>query len=372
MTSTTAALRSLPASFQDRSSIDRRPAPGLDRRPPWHDVPIYPGRDLANDDLWRLSLALAHTKREVARQPPCLPRARKASLSLVLAAVAAAAPALSSAHVRSGSKPGIAAASNGRNALLELGAKGRAVAQVQRALGITVDGIFGPETRRAVRAFQRAAGLEPDGIVGPLTRAALGLGGAAATLERGDRGPAVEQLQRLLGIAADGVFGPRTLRAVRAFQRHAGLVVDGIVGPLTRAALASHGGAAAADGAGAQPPSGDEATPAAPEGIHRSLATALRLGREMGLTLISGHRSGATIAASGNRSDHSYYPSKAIDMRGTSGQMRRYARAVAGLPGVETVIYSGVGIWLHGQGWGPIRSSVTVRDHRDHVHVDTF
>jgi hypothetical protein len=52
--------------------------------------------------------------------------------------------------------------------------------------------------------------------------------------------------------------------------------------------------------------------------------------------------------------------------------MRRYALAVAGLAGVETVIYAGVGLWISGNGWGPIHSSVTARDHVGHVHVDTF
>jgi lysozyme len=48
-------------------------------------------------------------------------------------------------------------------------------AQVQRALGITADGIYGPKTHDAVVAFQKAHGLEPDGIVGPKTLTALGL-----------------------------------------------------------------------------------------------------------------------------------------------------------------------------------------------------
>lgn len=55
------------------------------------------------------------------------------------------------------------------------GSKGGDVTKLQVALGITVDGDFGPKTEAAVRAWQAAHGLEADGIVGPKTRAALGI-----------------------------------------------------------------------------------------------------------------------------------------------------------------------------------------------------
>ena len=58
-----------------------------------------------------------------------------------------------------------------------------------------------------------------------------------AVLKRGDRGDAVRSLQRALGVSADGVFGKQTERAVKRFQRSKGLTVDGVVGPQTRAAL---------------------------------------------------------------------------------------------------------------------------------------
>jgi len=56
-------------------------------------------------------------------------------------------------------------------------------------------------------------------------------------VKRGDRGDAVRAIQRELGITADGVFGPLTERAVKRFQSRHDLVADGIVGPLTRSAL---------------------------------------------------------------------------------------------------------------------------------------
>jgi resuscitation-promoting factor RpfB len=56
-------------------------------------------------------------------------------------------------------------------------------------------------------------------------------------IKRGDRGDAVRQVQEALGIEADGVFGPQTETAVRRFQKRKGLTVDGVVGPATRDAL---------------------------------------------------------------------------------------------------------------------------------------
>ncbi|MCM3224846.1 peptidoglycan-binding domain-containing protein [Terribacillus saccharophilus] len=41
--------------------------------------------------------------------------------------------------------------------------------RIQRALGVTADGIFGPNTRQAVINFQRNNGLGVDGIVGQAT-----------------------------------------------------------------------------------------------------------------------------------------------------------------------------------------------------------
>jgi hypothetical protein len=56
-------------------------------------------------------------------------------------------------------------------------------------------------------------------------------------LRRGSRGEVVRDLQRRIGATPDGIFGPRTDAAVRTFQRRNGLVVDGIVGPKTWAKL---------------------------------------------------------------------------------------------------------------------------------------
>ena len=53
--------------------------------------------------------------------------------------------------------------------LLKIGSRGEAVRQVQRALHLMDDGIFGVLTREAVIDFQRRNGLLADGIVGPAT-----------------------------------------------------------------------------------------------------------------------------------------------------------------------------------------------------------
>lgn len=59
--------------------------------------------------------------------------------------------------------------------ILVKGEKGAAIEKLQAALGVTVDGDFGPTTERAVMAFQRKKGLAADGVAGPKTLAALGV-----------------------------------------------------------------------------------------------------------------------------------------------------------------------------------------------------
>lgn len=56
---------------------------------------------------------------------------------------------------------------------VQQGTTGAAVIEAQKRLGVTVDGIFGPQTDAAVRSFQTSHGLETDGVIGPKTWAAL-------------------------------------------------------------------------------------------------------------------------------------------------------------------------------------------------------
>jgi peptidoglycan hydrolase-like protein with peptidoglycan-binding domain len=155
--------------------------------------------------------------------------------------------------------------------VLERGAKGRTVEELQRRLGAAscpcdpVDGVFGRTTHQAVLRFQESRSLDADGVVGLQTWTALLTGQPAtvpdrspvkvtlrtskeelaipASCKRKSRGKAVTQLQQQLTAlgfdcgAADGRFGERTEAAVRAFQAARGLEVDGVVGPKTWRAL---------------------------------------------------------------------------------------------------------------------------------------
>ena len=55
--------------------------------------------------------------------------------------------------------------------------------------------------------------------------------------KRGSTGEVVRQIQKALHLVADGIYGPITEEAVREFQKQKGLKVDGIVGPATLALL---------------------------------------------------------------------------------------------------------------------------------------
>lgn len=59
------------------------------------------------------------------------------------------------------------------NETLNIGSKGDTVAAVQKKLGLTADGDFGPGTKRAVKEFQAKNGLVADGVAGPKTLAKL-------------------------------------------------------------------------------------------------------------------------------------------------------------------------------------------------------
>ena len=59
------------------------------------------------------------------------------------------------------------------NVLLKKGSKGALVKQLQKALNLASDGIFGSLTEERVKEFQFSNGLKSDGVVGPATWAIL-------------------------------------------------------------------------------------------------------------------------------------------------------------------------------------------------------
>ena len=99
----------------------------------------------------------------------------------------------------------------------------RAVVRFQRRHGLTADGVVGPSTWTAVLAARKRQS--------PLRSGSSR--GTAATPRVAHRGSAVRALQRRLGLSADGVFGPADARAVKRFQARHGLTADGVVGPAT-------------------------------------------------------------------------------------------------------------------------------------------
>jgi cell wall-associated NlpC family hydrolase len=207
----------------------------------WAIRALPPGRrDLGCRDLWERSLERSLRRREAAARRGVVYRGKGALVSAALMTATLVAPARETARAQGTTATGAA------TGLLRSGSRGPAVAAAQRALGISADGVFGPQTRQAVLAFQAAHGLAVDGVIGPVTASALGLGRAPGGGPAPDRATTLA-VQRALGVAADGDYGPITRAAVRRFQQAHGLLVDGVVGPQTLAALGL-------SGAGATPP----------------------------------------------------------------------------------------------------------------------
>jgi murein DD-endopeptidase MepM/ murein hydrolase activator NlpD len=116
-------------------------------------------------------------------------------------------------------------------------ATSRPTADIQRLVGVTPDGIYGPATIAAVKAWQARNGLTADGVWGPKSDA-VGFPGTGGLAVDGKMSPAtIRALQAALGVAVDGKRGPVTIRAE---QRLTGARVDGIDGPETARKLQSY------------------------------------------------------------------------------------------------------------------------------------
>ena len=118
-------------------------------------------------------------------------------------------------------------------------------------------GFFGSATYKAVMQFQKEMGLTADGVAGPETLKKLSAtntssdGGSnsagqldtSASLKKGDESDQVKALQLkliekgYLTTEATGFFGSATESAVKKFQKDNGLSQDGVAGPSTLKAL---------------------------------------------------------------------------------------------------------------------------------------
>jgi hypothetical protein len=98
---------------------------------------------------------------------------------------------------------------NAEATYLRRGAVGQPVADVQAALGIPADGVFGRHTQLAVMEFQRRCGLLVDGIVGPETWSALfGSSVASAPVSTGS----IASVPISNNILEPGIKPPSTVR----------------------------------------------------------------------------------------------------------------------------------------------------------------
>jgi peptidoglycan hydrolase-like protein with peptidoglycan-binding domain len=116
---------------------------------------------------------------------------------------------------------------------------GPAIAELQRVmtkLGYytgPVDGIYGPATTDGVKKMQTALGVTSDGIYGPETHAAL----------HGKGHYIVVEIQTALAEygyyhgTIDGVYGQATTEAVKKLQTDLGVTADGRFGPETASAF---------------------------------------------------------------------------------------------------------------------------------------
>ncbi|HEX3824609.1 MAG TPA: peptidoglycan-binding protein [Mycobacteriales bacterium] len=129
-------------------------------------------------------------------------------------------------------------------ASISAGATGAAVKTLQKTVGTTADGDFGPATKKAVKAWQKAHHVAVTGIVDAATWAALpaavgekachqkvtgsGVPISCAALSSGASGLAVAVLEAAVGTSVDGKFGSATKTALENVQRTAKLHATGI------------------------------------------------------------------------------------------------------------------------------------------------
>lgn len=100
-----------------------------------------------------------------------------------------------------------------------------AVKAFQKVVGISVDGIYGPATDNKLDHYKKPSKKNES------KSAVVTYPGKLIRI--GARGKNVERIQRAVGVKADGIFGANTEKTVKAYQQRHGLSADGIVGPAT-------------------------------------------------------------------------------------------------------------------------------------------
>jgi peptidoglycan hydrolase-like protein with peptidoglycan-binding domain len=121
--------------------------------------------DPANPGPWLASLSASRRRRAEAARLTRRKRAGRGGGAALLAAMTLAA----GGAVAQDGPPTTRSATTGST-----------VVALQRALGVSADGVIGPITRRAIRNYQRNQGLVVDGIAGPATLASLGIAASSA------------------------------------------------------------------------------------------------------------------------------------------------------------------------------------------------
>jgi peptidoglycan DL-endopeptidase CwlO len=133
------------------------------------------------------------------------------------------------------------------------GSTGTSVRTIQKLIGTSVDGDFGPMTVQALETWQTSHHVTATGVVDAATWAAMpaatgqracaqkvagaGVTASCAALTTGTTGLAVDVLQKALTVTVSGTFTTATLKALKAAQVAAKLKVTGITARSTWKAL---------------------------------------------------------------------------------------------------------------------------------------
>jgi peptidoglycan hydrolase-like protein with peptidoglycan-binding domain len=101
--------------------------------------------------------------------------------------------------INAGSGKGGSTAVSSSRGTVRRGSKGDDVKALQKALGISADGIFGSGTEKAVKKYQKSHGLDADGIVGNKTWSSLGLSSTSSTSSKSSSGNPLSMLAGMVG-----------------------------------------------------------------------------------------------------------------------------------------------------------------------------